>query len=455
MQARHPLAASALVVAIVAVAGAAPAAFLADPGLHAARAGRAVTGLELTRPESGPGGGLDPNQIRTAYNLGPLLHQGIDGAGQTIVIVDSFGSPTIRHDLKHFDSTFGLRAPRSFRIIQPAGKVPAFRQTNNRLGWAGETTLDVEWAHVMAPASRILLVETPTSENEGTSGFPQIVKAEKYVIRHHLGSVISQSFGATERTFPSKAALLRLRSAYVLAARPSNDVTVLAATGDEGAAGLKLNGRSYYLTRAVGWPASDPLVTAVGGTQLRLTATGRRRSRDVVWQGSGGGRSIIFPRPAYQDGVQGLTGQHRGIPDISMDASCNSAVDVYQSFPGGAGWGASCGTSLATPLFAGIVALADQKAGHRLGPINKALYQMAAASDKGIVDIVTGNNSFSFVQGGKTHTVVGFSARTGYDLASGLGTVNAADFVPELAVAASPSLTSQAGNSRLAGDLPR
>jgi subtilase family serine protease len=106
-------------------------------------------------------------------------------------------------------------------------------------------------------------------------------------------------------------------------------------------------------------------------------------------------------------------------------------------------------------LFAGIVALADQKAGHRLGPINKALYQMAAASDKGIVDIVTGNNSFSFVQGGKTHTVVGFSARTGYDLASGLGTVNAADFVPELAVAASPSLTSQAGNSRLAGDLPR
>jgi subtilase family serine protease len=434
MHARCLLAASALTLAAAATAVAAQGAFPASAGTAwPGRGGAGLTGLERA---GGPGGGLDPGQIRAAYNLGPLLRAGTDGAGQTIVIVDSFGSPTIRRDLAHFDATFGLRAPGSLRIIQPAGKVPPFVQSNSRLGWAGETTLDVEWAHVMAPAARILLVETPASENEGTSGFPQIVRAEKYVIRHHLGAVISQSFGATEQTFPSKAALLALRGAYLLAARPSNDVTVLAATGDEGAAGLRRNSKSYYYARAVGWPASDPLVTAVGGTQLNLTAGGRRRSPDVAWDDSGGGRSSIFPRPAYQDSVRGLAGQHRSIPDISMDASCGSSADVYQSFPGGAGWGTSCGTSLATPLFAGIVALADQVAHRRLGPINQALYQMAAAKDKGITDIVTGNNSFSFFQAGHAHTVAGFSARPGYDLASGLGTVNAAYFVPELAAAA-------------------
>jgi subtilase family serine protease len=417
----------------LAVSGAAGPAARGAPGGRLAR-----NGFELTRADNGPGGGLDPSQIRAAYNLGPLLRRGVNGAGQTIVIVDSFGSPTIRHDLKHFDARFGLSAPRSLRIIQPAGKVPPFRPTDNRLGWAAETTLDVEWAHVMAPAARIVLVETPTSENEGTSGFPQIVTAETYVIRHHLGGVISQSFGATEQTFPSRSALLRLRSAYILAARPASDVTVLAATGDEGAAGLKPDGHSYYLTRAIGWPASDPLVTAVGGIQLNLTAAGRRRSPDVAWDDGGGGRSVIFARPAYQDRRRNRTGRHRGIPDISMDASCDSAVDVYQSFPGGAGWGASCGTSLATPLFAGIVALADQVAHHRLGPINKVLYQMAAAKGSGIVDIVSGNNSFSFFQDGKDHTVSGLSASRGYDLASGLGTVDAARFVPRLAAAARP-----------------
>ncbi len=337
--------------------------------------------------------------------------------------------------MKHFDAAFGLRAPRSLRVIQPAGKVPRYRPTSNRVAWAGETTLDVEWAHVMAPAAGILLVETPTSENEGTSGFPQIVRAETYVIRHHLGGVISQSFGATEQTFRSRASLLRLRGAFRLAARPASDVTVLAATGDQGAAGLRPDGHSYYLSRAVEWPASDPLVTAVGGTELNLSATGRRLSPDVAWSDGGGGRSHVFTRPGYQAGQRRLTGSHRGIPDISMDASCASAVDVYQSFRGGAGWSASCGTSLATPLFAGIVALAEQVAGHRLGPINGALYRMAAGHDPGIVDVRHGNNSFSFSQGGKSHRVAGFSAKPGYDLASGLGTVNAAAFVPELAAA--------------------
>src|SRR5262249_24791332 len=132
-----------------------------------------------------------PFQLQKAYDLAPLFGRGIDGRGRTIVIVDSFGSPTIADDLKTFDQTFGLPDPPSFRVIQPAGAVPAFPQdpfgVGDRLGWAGETTLDVEWAHVIAPGARILLVETPTSETEGVQGFPEIVRAENFVIEHGLG----------------------------------------------------------------------------------------------------------------------------------------------------------------------------------------------------------------------------------------------------------------------------
>ena len=97
------------------------------------------------------------------HDLPPLTAKGITGSGQTIVVVDSFGSPTIASDLAHFDSYFKLPAPPSFRVIQPAGPVPAFQPGNkNRVGWAEETTLDVEWAHVIAPGARIVLVETPT-----------------------------------------------------------------------------------------------------------------------------------------------------------------------------------------------------------------------------------------------------------------------------------------------------
>jgi subtilase family serine protease len=383
-----------------------------------------------------PGGGLSPAQIQAAYDLGPLLRAGIDGKGQTIVIVDSFGSPTIGHDLTVFDQQFGLPPPPSLRVIQPAGAVPPYRGNDTRTGWAGEATLDVEWAHVMAPGAKIVLVETPTAENEGRTGFPQIVTAEEYVIRHHLGGVISQSLGATEGTFRSAAEIRQLRGAYQLAAQPAYRVTVLASTGDNGAAGQTYNMRSYFTTRQVGWPASDPLVTAVGGTQLDLASNGTRRGPDVAWPASGGGRSAVFARPAYQDGVAGVVGSQRGIPDISMDAACASGVAVFGSYFGVPSWSAACGTSLAAPLFAGIVALAGQEAGHTLGLINPALYTMAARHDRGIVDIRQGSNSWQFTKQGQTHLVPGFTARPGYDLVSGVGTVDAALFVPELARAA-------------------
>jgi len=396
---------------------------------------RIIPGVRVLRSAGAPAGGLTPRQIRAAYDTGPLASRGITGKRQTIVIVDSFGSPTVAADLARFDTYFGLAAPPSFRVIQPAGRVPAFHPTASRTDWAAETTLDVEWAHVIAPAASIVLVETPTSENEGTTGFPQIVAAERYVLRHHVGQVISQSFAATEQTFPSRRSVLRLRGAYEAAAR--DHVTVLAASGDEGATGFRFNMTDLFTTRAVSWPATDPLVTAVGGTRLHLRADGTRGTADTAWAGSGGGRSVFFARPSYQYGVRGVTGTRRGVPDISLDASCASPVAIYASYRGNDGpWSTICGTSVATPLLAGLVSLADQVAGHPLGQINRALYEMAAAHDKGIVDIRKGSNTQVFRQDGRQHTVTGFAARAGYDLVAGVGTVNAAYFVPELAALA-------------------
>lgn len=382
-----------------------------------------------------PPAGLTPAQVARAYNLGPLRRKGIDGAHQTIVIVDSFGSPTIARDLEAFDVAFGLRQPPSLRVIQPAGRVPSFRPDTTRTGWASETTLDVEWAHAMAPAASILLVETPTAENEGRTGFPQIVTAEEYVIRHHLGQVISQSLGATEETFSSPAAIRSLRGAYELAARPGYAVTVLAATGDSGASGQTYHMHSLYARPVTEWPATDPLVTAVGATALVLGPAGLPLRPVTVWPETGGGLSAVFARPAYQDGVQAVAGSHRAIPDISMAGSCQTPVAIYASYPGSgqSRWQTICGTSMSTPLFAGIVALADQVAGHSLGLINPALYQMAAAHDPGIVDVTAGSNSITVSRNGSGARVRGFSAGPGYDLVSGVGTVNAAYFVPELA----------------------
>jgi subtilase family serine protease len=396
-----------------------------------------------------------PGQIQRAYNLPRLYKTGITGRGQTIVIVDSYGSPTVQRDLAVFDKAAHLAAPPSLKIIQPAGKVAPYQPNGNREGWAGETDLDVEYAHLVAPGARILLVETPTAENEGTSGFPQIVRAEKFVIDHHLGSVISQSFSATEQTFATAKQLLGLRGAYTDAA--AKGVTVLAASGDSGAANLKFDASTYYLRPVTSWPDSDPLVTGVGGTQLHLNAAGDDIRPAQVWNDTynqptnefiiggsapnplagGGGRSVIFARPGYQAGVRKAVGSSRGVPDISMSGACNGAADMYQSFQGQpAGWYPTCGTSEATPEFAGIVALADQFARHSLGMINPALYRMSRNKAAGIVDVVRGSTTVSFRQDGKLHTVHGFRAVAGYDLASGVGTVNAFLFVPELGTAA-------------------
>jgi hypothetical protein len=401
-----------------------------------------------------------PAQIEQAYNLPALYDKGITGQGTTIAIVDAFGSPTIQSDLATFDTTFRLPAPPSFTTIQPAGAVPPFNPANSQmLDWADETTLDVEYAHAAAPGANILLVETPVAETEGVAGFPQIVQAEEYVLRHYPVDVISQSFAATEPTFPSLASVQALRGAYLEA--DLQHVTVLAASGDSGATDVELDGQTFYASPVTSWPGSDPLVTGVGGTQLHLNANGSRTSPDTAWNdtynlatnrfidgdngpnplASGGGKSVLFGRPVYQDLVRNIVSSSRGVPDISMSAACNGSVDVYQSFPGEtAGWYPTCGTSEATPLFAGIVALAAQVAHHPLGLINPALYQLAALKRPGIVPVTSGSNTVSFTQNSHDYTVTGYPAQAGYSLVTGVGTVNGALFVPELAAAAGREL---------------
>jgi subtilase family serine protease len=390
----------------------------------------------------------NPAQFHRAYGTSKLYALGITGRGETIVIVDSYGSPTIESDLATFDAQNGLPAPPSFNIITPVGTPPPYN--GNILddgGWAIETSLDVEWAHAMAPGANILLVETPVDETEGVHGFPSMMAAEKYVIDHHLGDVISQSFTATEQTFPSAKAIYALRFAFKDAA--AHHITVLAGSGDAGATDYEHNLTDLYPYRVTSWPASDPLVTAVGGTQLHLDAEGNRTAPDNVWNDTallgspaagGGGLSTVFTRPFYQDGVSQIVGDARGVPDISMSAAVNGGVNVYLGFTSAAegitapGWYIIGGTSEATPLMSAIVSLADQVAGHPIGQINPSLYELGDGPGSGITDITSGNNSVTFTNtNGVTYTVDGFNAVPGYDLASGLGTVSAPRLVFQLA----------------------
>ncbi|GAA3077964.1 hypothetical protein GCM10020000_74530 [Streptomyces olivoverticillatus] len=377
-----------------------------------------------------------PLQYREAYRLNPLYKAGITGKGRTIVIVDSFGSPTIQHDLDVYSKQFGI--PSTKVSVVKWGNVPAFDPKNSDMtGWAGETTLDVEMAHAVAPDAKIVLVETAVAETEGTTGLPEMMDAEKAMIDRGIGDVITQSFGATENTFPGFdkgdfSSITNLRYAFKDAAR--KHVTVLASSGDGGATDNTADGKGYYKERVNSWPSSDPLVTSIGGTQLHLNDKGERTAPDSVYNdhgAGGGGQSHVFNRPAFQNSVKNVVGSRRGTPDISMAAAVDGGAWMYSSYdPTATGWDVTGGTSEASPLFSGIVALADQAADHRVGNINDALYTLSARSSydrrTGIVDVNDGtNNSY---QG-----VTGYTAVNGYDMATGVGTLDASRFVPALA----------------------
>ena len=380
-----------------------------------------------------------PDQVEAAYNLPALYRQGIKGKGRTIVIVDAFGSPTISDDLLQFDQYLGLGTP-PLRIVK-VGHVPAFNPGNgDMIGWADETTLDVEYAHAGAPSAKIVLVEVARETVQS------LALGVKYAVQHKLGDVISLSWGA-----PEQALGRQFVSAYssIFSQAAKSHVSVVVSSGDSGVSGQDDNG-NYYRHPVASWPATSPYVTAVGGTRLNLNASGARNGLDTAWNdtysadvnnfffgdsgpnplATGGAKSVDYGRPSYQKAVRGVTGGQRGIPDISMSASCSVAVNVFETFTGGqGGWTASCGTSESAPMFAAVVALADQVAGRPLGLVNPALYALAGKHAPGIVPVASGNNTVSF----SGVTVHGYSVRHGYNLVTGLGSVNGKYLVPELA----------------------
>jgi subtilase family serine protease len=341
------------------------------------------------------------SRLSTAYDVNPLWTKGTDGTGVTVAALVSFGDADIQSVIDSYDQRNGLPAA-NVRVISPVGRVPGCDDSGVDTvacqSWGGETDLDVEMIHTLAPGAKIVVAATPVAETEGIIGLPEMMLAVDYMTTNKVADIISMSFATAEDNFDSFSQITGLDPAFQRASAAG--VTLLAASGDEGASGYNKTHTGYYSSRVAGWPASDPYVTSVGGTELVLGMPST-----VLWPGSGGGLSKVYARPSWQDSVSSITkSAKRSFPDITME-------------------GVS-GTSEASPLFAGVLALAVQAKGGRLGQADPALYSGKLA---GIVDVTSGNNSFN--------GVTGFDAGKGFDIVSGWGTVDAAEFVPSLVAA--------------------
>ncbi len=373
-----------------------------------------------TRPRLGPQAPpfcYGPDQIRAAYDVQPVLDSGITGAGRTIVIIDAFQSPTIIPDLALFDHIWGYPDP-TFNIIAPDGLTP-FTANPEQVLWASEISLDVQWSHAIAPGATIDLVLARSASDA------DILSVTKYAVDHNLGDVISQSFGEGEAC--ADPALLAQEHA-VFESATAKGITLFASSGDFGVAQLTCDGSSLF--RSASTPASDPEVTGVGGTHLLADATTGAYGSESGWNddfgASGGGFSTVYRRPGYQAPFQGNEKQ-RGVPDVAYNGDVRGGVIAAFGVPFGVGglflFG---GTSAGSPQWAAIVALADEKGGHRLGAINTRLYHIAKSDAYGSAfhDVSNGDNS--------APGLAGFSAGQGWDAATGLGSPDAAKLIPLL-----------------------
>jgi subtilase family serine protease len=412
-------------------AGTSSAAHTKTPALGASPHYRVVgsaqnaDGVTFSCQLTTPAGCYGPDQIRTAYGVDQLAARGLDGKGRTIVIVDAFSSPTIVHDLATFDGLFGLPSAR-FKQVAPDGLTPFDQNDPNQVGWAGEITLDVEWAHAIAPKANIVLVLAKSNQDA------DILSATRYAVNHNLGDVISQSFGEAEQCMDPAL----VRAQHDLFQKAANQhMTVLASSGDQGAAQPTCDGTSFF--KAASTPASDPNVTGVGGTRLFANGVTGVYSGETVWNepdfeaASGGGFSVLYGTPSYQ---KSLHLPSRGVPDVAYNAAIIGGVlTVWSS----SGEGQDLvfrfgGTSAGSPQWAGLVALADQLGGKRIGMMNHKLYALAHPQQKyhaDFHDIRVGNNTFH----GADITVPGFPANPGWDAATGLGSPKANALVPALA----------------------
>jgi len=341
-----------------------------------------------------PSAGLTPAQIRKAYGIDSIAVDGIvgDGSGQTIAILDPGDWPTAYNDLHQFDQQFGLPDPPSFMKLNSDGQASPLPPAAED---AGESALDVEWAHAIAPMAKIVLIE---STDFGSSFDTAINTA-----RNLPGvSVVSMSVGGPESNGSNQE-----QDRLFTTPAGHNGVTFLASTGDQGAPGSH--------------PAFAPNVVAVGGTTLTLNPDNSYGS-ESGWSGSGGGVSQFQPKPSYQSA---LPFPNRAIPDVSFDADPGTGVAVFDSFDNGDAtpWGVIGGTSLAAPAWAGLIAIIDQErvafGGSTMDGATETLPLLYSLPADAFHDITTGNN--------------GFDAGPGYDLVTGLGSPVAPTLVNDMA----------------------
>lgn len=340
--------------------------------------------IHINRAASSGPVGYSPSQIRKAYGLDKIT---ATGSGETIAIVDAYGSPTMQSDLTAFCTQYGLPQA-SLTIAYPSGK-PTIKDG----GWALETAMDVEWAHVVAPNAKILLcvAKSPTTAN--------LVAAIDYATSHGA-QVVSNSWGGSEFSGEST-----YDSHF-----QHTGVTYLASSGDNGA--------------GVGWPAISNYVVSVGGTKLNIASDGTYQS-ETGWTGSGGGLSSYITMPTYQTNWSSVVSTHRGNPDISWDADPSTGVAVYSTtkYNNQSGWFEVGGTSLGSPCWAGMIAVMDQNRTTPLTSFNVMTDLYNAAGTTGS----TGYTSYyNDITSGSNGT---YSAKAGYDLVTGIGTPKASTLV--------------------------
>jgi subtilase family serine protease len=361
--------------------------------------------------------GLTPTQIRHAYGVDQTSFGSIpaDGSGQTIAIIDAYDSPTVQSDLDQFDKYFGLPDPPSFQVVYGSGSKPTTDPSGSQgagdLTWETETALDVEWSHAMAPEANIVLVEANSDEYDDligpeTNEDPSSYYGGVYTATHMSAvSVVSMSWGGGE--FYDET----YYDPYFSSLSGHTGITFFASTGDGGNPG--------------GYPSFSPDVVAVGGTSLTLS--NGNYSSESAWSDTGGGISRYeLPQPSYQSGVVTQSTTKRTTPDVSIDADPNTGVPVYDSYDFGSSdpWIQLGGTSLSSPLWAGIMAMVNQdRALSGLTPLDgptQTLPDLYKLPSSDFHDITTGSNNQ-------------YSATTGYDLVTGIGTPIAQNLIPGLA----------------------
>jgi subtilase family serine protease len=388
-----------------------------------------------------------PQQLQVAYGIKPLLDRGINGRGETVVLPELAESQLhpplvtdMRQDMAAFDSLFHLPAAHMRVVTTLAGAGSPWLAF-------GEEVLDVEMVHALAPGANLVILLLPSTSLDNTGN---AVTAAVAALRlgSTEGSVMSISAAAQigGEHCVSRAQVNSVNAALQTAA--SRHVTVVAATGDIGAVaepcdvyGALTGATTFTPVKEVNLLASDPLVLGAGGTSLTASHTTGAWQGETAWglpygdpgsafQASGGGFSHLFAKPSYQGGIPGI-GATRGVPDVSADANGHTGMAIVLASGGRSMVRNSGGTSASAPIWAALIALADQYAGRPLGLVNPAIYQIGRGPEyhQAFHDVTQGNNTVQF----PPKTITGYHAASGWDPVTGWGSPDAQVLIPLLA----------------------